>query len=83
MGMMTRRNIKARGGIAPMPVPKAKKTTAISLEDKVKTSGLSKTEINRMSTAELQEVAKGFGVKDAGEMSGNQIKKMLIAAYED
>jgi hypothetical protein len=36
-----------------------------------------------MSTAELQELAKGFGVKDAEEMSGNQIKKLLIGTMED
>lgn len=55
----------------------------VSLEEKVKSSGLTKTDINRMSTAELQEVAKNFDVKDAEEMSGNQIKKMLNSALED
>ena len=55
----------------------------VSLEEKVKSSGLTKTDINRMSTAELQEVAKNFDVRDAEEMSGNQIKKMLNSALED
>lgn len=62
---------------------KVEKPKEISLADKIKSSGLSKTEINRMSTAELQELAKGFGVKDAEDMSGNQIKKMLNGALED
>lgn len=85
MGMMTRRNIKARvASAAPAVVEeKVEKPVEVSLNDKVKTSGLSKTEINRMSTAELQELAKGFGVKEAEEMSGNQIKKLLIGTMED
>jgi hypothetical protein len=85
MGMMTRRNVKARvASAAPAVVEKkVEESVEVSLNDKVKTSGLSKTEINRMSTAELQELAKGFGVKDAEEMSGNQIKKLLIGTMED
>lgn len=85
MGMMTRRNVKARvASAAPAVVEKkVEESVEVSLNDKVKTSGLSKTEINRMSTAELQELAKGFGVKDAEEMSGNQIKKLLNGALED
>lgn len=55
----------------------------VSLEEKVKSSGLTKSDINRMSTAELQELAKDFGVADAEEMSGNQIKKLLNGAMED
>ena len=54
-----------------------------SLTDKVKAKGLSKTEINRMTTAELQELAKELEVDGADEMSGNQIKKMLNGALED
>lgn len=85
MGMMTRRNVKARGVQTPPAVPEVKteKVKEVTFEEKVKASGLMKTEINRMTTAELQEVAKGFGVKDADEISGNQIKKMLIKALED
>ena len=55
----------------------------VSLEEKVKSSGLTKSDINRMSTAELQDLAKDFGVADAEEMSGNQIKKLLNGAMED
>lgn len=87
MGMMTRRNVKARFGLAPNPatVDKVEKPAKkeVSLSDKVKSSGLTKTEINRMTTAELQEIAKSFGVKGAEEMSGNQIKKTLTGALED
>lgn len=64
-------------------VKKVEKKEELSLSDKVKSSGLTKSDINRMTTAELQEVAKNFGVKEAEEMSGNQIKKMLNGALED
>ena len=40
--------------------------------------GYTKTEINRMSVAELREVAKENGISDADEMSGSALKKMLI-----
>ena len=87
MGMMTRRNVKARFGLVPNPatVNKVEKPAKkeISLSDRVKSSGLTKSEINRMTTAELQELAKSFDVADAENMSGNQIKKMLTSALED
>lgn len=85
MGMMTRRNVKARGASAPQPDVVVTDTLDYeeTLGEKVRNSGLRRTEINRMTTAELHEVAKGFGVEDADEMSGNQIKRTLIAALED
>lgn len=85
MGMMTRRNVKAREAqVSPaVVVTEVKPMAEVSLAEKVLSSGLKRTEINRMTTAELQELAVSFGVKDASEMSGNQIKKMLTAFYED
>lgn len=84
MGMMTRRNVKARGASAPLPYVE---TDTLEYEDdfneRVRNSGLRRTEINRMTTAELHEVAKGFDIEGAEEMSGNSIKRMLIAALED
>lgn len=41
-----------------------------------------KTDINRMSTSELQEIAKGIGIEDAENKSGNQLKKELIDFYK-
>ena len=64
-------------------VEKKDEKKEVSLEEKVKSSGLTKSDINRMSTAELQDLAKDFGVADAEEMSGNQIKKLLNGAMED
>lgn len=40
-----------------------------------------KTEINRMSTAELKEVAKLNGVEDAEDMTGGELKKVLIKKF--
>ncbi len=40
-----------------------------------------KTEINRMSTAELKEVAKSNGVENAEDMTGAELKKVLIEKF--
>lgn len=40
-----------------------------------------KTEINRMSTAELKEVAKSNGVEDAEDLTGGELKKVLIKKF--
>lgn len=40
-----------------------------------------KTEINRMSTAKLKEVAKLNGVEDADNMTGGELKKVLIEKF--
>lgn len=53
-----------------------------------KTSGSSdfkqytKSEINRMSTAELQSLAKEHGIVDADETTGGELKKILIEKFE-
>lgn len=40
-----------------------------------------KTEINRMSTAELRQLAKSTGVESANEMTGTELKKYLIDMF--
>lgn len=40
-----------------------------------------KTDINRMSTAELKELALANGVENAEEMTGAELKKCLISAF--
>lgn len=104
MGMMTRRNVKARA-VKPAPAVVEKKVAEVVQEDahkevleeaqetaqevaetlaeKLKAKDLSKTDINRMATADLQELAKSFGVEGAEEMSGSQIKRLFVAALED
>lgn len=41
----------------------------------------SKTTINRMSTSDLQELATKQGIENAGEISGAELKKMLIEKF--
>lgn len=41
-----------------------------------------KTEINRMSTSELQDLALNNGVVDARSMTGAELKKLLIEKFE-
>lgn len=50
----------------------------ITDEEVIKENQFTKTEINRMSTAELKEVAKLNGVEDADDMTGGELKKVLI-----
>lgn len=40
-----------------------------------------KTEINRMSTSELQELALENGIDGADEMTGAELKKVLIEKF--
>lgn len=40
-----------------------------------------KTEINRMSTAELQNLAASEGIENAFETSGNELKKILAEHF--
>lgn len=41
-------------------------------------SGYTKTEINRMSTADLQAFATEQGIDNAEELTGAELKKLLI-----
>ena len=43
---------------------------------------LTKTEINRMTTAELKELAVENGIKNAEEMTGSELKKVLISHFD-
>lgn len=40
-----------------------------------------KTEINRMSTADLKKLASGNGIENATEINGSDLKKMLIEKF--
>ena len=43
---------------------------------------LTKTEINRMNTAQLKELAVKNGIENAEEMTGAELKKVLISKFE-
>lgn len=40
-----------------------------------------KTEINRMSTADLKKLASENGIENATELNGGDLKKMLIEKF--
>ena len=48
----------------------------------VKQNQYTKTEINRMSTAELKSLAIKNGIDGAGEMTGADLKKVLIEHFK-
>ena len=51
-------------------------------QEEVKQNQYTKTEINRMSTAELQTLALENDVDGADEMTGAELKKVLIEKFE-
>ena len=52
-----------------------------NLTEKLVHNGYTKTEINRMSTAELQALALENGIVGADEMTGAELKKVLIEKF--
>jgi hypothetical protein len=61
------------------------KAPTVKVEETPKTESTafshSKTEINRMSTAELHELAKSLNVANEAEMSGANLKEYFISTY--
>ena len=55
--------------------------TTDNLTEKLVHNGHTKTEINRMSTAELQELALENGIDGAEQMTGAELKKVLIEKF--
>ncbi len=54
----------------------------IKVEEFVKSSEYTKTEINRMPIAELKELAINEGVDGAEDMTGTELKKVLIKHFK-
>ena len=52
-----------------------------NLTEKLVRNEHTKTEINRMSTAELQELALENDIEGANEMTGAELKKVLIEKF--
>ena len=50
-------------------------------QEEVKQNQYTKTEINRRSTAELQTLALENGVDGSNEMTGAELKKVLIEKF--
>ena len=55
--------------------------TTDNLTEKLVHNEHTKTEINRMSTAELQELALENNIDGADEMTGAELKKVLIEKF--
>lgn len=50
-------------------------------QEQEKDFGYTKTDINRMSTSQLQKLASESGIENANEKSGGELKKMLIEKF--
>lgn len=53
----------------------------VTNEEVVKENQFTKTEINRMSTSDLKDLAKLNGIDNAEEMTGGELKKVLIEHF--
>lgn len=52
-----------------------------NLTEKLVHNGYTKTEINRMSTAELHALALENNIDGADEMTGSELKKVLVDKF--
>ena len=53
----------------------------ITFETQPESVNYTKTDINKMTTAELQSLASENGIKDAHEMTGSALKQVLIDKF--
>lgn len=82
MGMMTRRNVKQRVVVKTAPVVKDVKNDDFSkYMNPPVDNEYTKTDINRMSTADLKKLAVSNEISDAEEMNGAELKKVLIEKF--
>lgn len=91
MGMMLRRHstplsiakdVKAAKVEKPMPPVSMAKVKVEVAEEITENVTYTRTEINRMNKEALTQLAINEGLENAEELSGNQIKKMLIEKYD-
>lgn len=82
MGMMTRRNVKSRAVKQTASVlTEIKDDFAKDMNPPTVEVSYTKTEINRMSTADLKKLAKSEGIDGAEDMNGADLKKVLIEKF--
>lgn len=77
MGMMTRRNVKQRAVVKTSPVNKEIKDDFANVRTYIQPE-YTKTDINRMSIADLKELASRNGVDNVEDYTGAELKKILI-----
>lgn len=51
------------------------------VEQEVEEKAYTKTEINRMSVSELRKLSEDNGIKNTDEMTGAELKKILISHF--
>ena len=68
--------------VGDKPVDNKKKADEVVEEKATPEDKFTKSEITRMSTADLKEVAKLNGIENAEDMTGAKIKEVLIEKFE-
>lgn len=83
---MIRRNLKRRAekkaALLANETVEQKVETELPFAEVPDKKKYTKTEINRMSTAELKQMALDKGIENADEMTGTELKKYFIDLYE-
>ena len=68
--------------VGDKPVDNKKKSGEVVEEKATSEDKFTKSEITRMSTADLKEVAKLNGIENAEDMTGAKLKEVLIEKFE-
>lgn len=75
MGMMTRHNNRVR---AAEKAVLAKKSVKVEVKEEQNETFYTKTDINTMKVADLRNLATEQGIKNADDISGAELKNLLI-----
>lgn len=75
MGMMTRHNNRAR---AAEKAVLAKESVKVEVKEEQNETFYTKTDINTMKVADLRNLATEQGIKNADDISGAELKNLLI-----
>lgn len=82
MGMMTRHNNRVRAAekavLAKKTIARNKEVTEETKIEKKNETFYTKTDINSMKVAELRKFATEQGIENADDISGAEIKSLLI-----
>ena len=69
------------GTDVPVGVKPVENKVVVETKEEEKEDALTKTDINRMSVADLKELALKENIENAEEMSGSELKKLLIKHF--
>lgn len=59
----------------------AKNVASVNVVEKNNFSEITKTDIYKMSTADLRKMAKKIGIENPDEITGVELKKILISKF--